>query len=93
MKTFIFATISLLTLAAYPQTTPDFMHSWFCMADGIEPASGRKMQVSGENRPVLEQAQRSAVITCQALGLMACTASTCIDEGGSGFENHQDSAE
>ena len=77
----------ILVLFAFIQNTPaqeetQSPHSWFCMADGYEPASGRKTQVSGPNKSTLKEAQSAAIQQCESLGLAGCTYSTCIDEGG-----------
>jgi hypothetical protein len=56
-------------------------HSWLCRAQGIEPSSGRNTEISGGDKPTLQEAQQSAVQRCTQLGLMACRYSTCIDEG------------
>ena len=86
MKIFFALFIFFFAIHSFAQegTSPQLQtnHSWFCMADGIDPAGGRSVEVSGDNKPTLQEAQNSAVQRCMQLGLMACQYSTCIDEGG-----------
>lgn len=54
--------------------------TWFCTAEGLDPRTYERRQVSGDYALTQEKAEESALRWCQSL-YMSCLVKSCFDSG------------
>ncbi|MBX2993426.1 MAG: hypothetical protein KF681_01335 [Bdellovibrionaceae bacterium] len=79
MKLFIVSLFIFFPFWGSAQVEPQ-ASNWFCTAEGLDPRTHERRQVSGDYAPTQKQAEESALRWCQGL-YMGCLVKSCFDMG------------